>query len=479
MVYGSMWMVGMRWVVRFIGLISTVILARVLTPEDFGVVAMAMIFAQLLISFSQFGVDLALIKDQKASEELYHSAWTIKVLQNGVIALVIVLCSPFIVDYFDEERLTTILYVISIGIFINGFENIGVVAFRKDLDFAKEFRFNVYKKLISFVVTISLAFVLKDYWALVIGIVTANVLAVILSYRMHPFRPKIYFKSIPQIWSFSQWMLIMGVSNFLNRKLDEFLVGGYKSTSSMGTYNVAADIALLPSNEIVMPISRSLFPGYAKLAHDRNRLISAFINVVSIVALVSVAASVGLMATSQEVIPILLGDQWLAAIPIVEWLALYGAILAFGSMFSNLLIAIGKIRWVALFSLSYFIMLVPILYYTVINYDIEQMAMNRALMFIGFGVGMLVMTSIVLEINIMRFVAILWRPVLAALAMKFAIDYVGLLLETNIYFTLIAKVCTGVGAYILSLLILWLLSGMPKGAEATLLGFVKSKLKSS
>ena len=133
--------------------------------------------------------------------------------------LVILIASPAS-SYFNDSRIEPVIQVLAFGIFIGGFENIGVVAFRKELDFLKEYQFGVYKKMLSFVVTVLLAFILRNYWALAVGIVFASFAGVLLSYRMHPYRPRFSLTRAREIWSFSQWMLAWRVGNFLNQKTD-------------------------------------------------------------------------------------------------------------------------------------------------------------------------------------------------------------------------------------------------------------------
>ena len=165
MLRGSIWMLAMRWGIRGIGLISTVILARLLTPEDFGIVAMAMIVVGFIELFGAMGVDLALIRNPTATRAHYDSAWTLEIFQGAALAMAVILVAPFASAYFDEPRLSPVMQVLALRALVGGFENVGVVAFRKDFDFAKDFQFGVYKKLLSFALTVIFAFVLRNYWA--------------------------------------------------------------------------------------------------------------------------------------------------------------------------------------------------------------------------------------------------------------------------------------------------------------------------
>ena len=131
----------MRWAMRALGLFSTVIVARILSPEDFGVVAIALIAVGLLETVAYLGVDLSLIKDQSAGRDEFDTAWTIQLLQGGLIALLLFACSPLAASFFNEPRAQAVIAWLALRPILEGFQNIGLVTFRRDLKFSQEFRF--------------------------------------------------------------------------------------------------------------------------------------------------------------------------------------------------------------------------------------------------------------------------------------------------------------------------------------------------
>ena len=293
MIVGSAWMVSMRWAIRGIGLISTMILARILVPEDFGLVAMAMIIVNLTDVITSFGVDMAIIQNQNAkSREYFDTGWTLKIIQTCAAGALLALVAPFAGSYFSEPRVVDILYILSIAVALSGFENIGVVAFRKDLEFHKEFRFQVIKKLGSFFITIGCAFLLRSFWALIIGMFVGRVLEVALSYMLHSFRPRFSMQKIRELWSFSQWMLIANIGGHIKSEvIDLMIVGRYHSAAHLGLYREATEISALPTKEVIWPLSRALFPGYSRLADDKPRLRAAYRNVVSVMVMFLIPCS--------------------------------------------------------------------------------------------------------------------------------------------------------------------------------------------
>jgi len=431
MIKGSIWMVAMRWVVQAIGLVSTMILARVLAPSDFGIVAMGMLVVGLLEIFSTLGVDIALIRNQNATRAHYDTAWTFRLLQGILIAAALAASAPYAADYFGDQRVIPVIQILSLSVLLDGFENIGVVAFRKELDFGKEFRFGVYKKLLVFIVTVPLAFALENYWALVVGIVSGRAMGVIMSYRMHPYRPRPCLQAARELWSFSQWMLVMNAATFLQSKIDEFVVGGMKDSSKLGTYNVASELALLPNAVLIAPLSRALIPGYARLLEEQQRLTSAFLNVLAMIAMVAIPACFGLIAIAGDFVVVVLGDKWIAAIPVLRWLALFCVIIALASMVGNFLVALGKVRSVAVIQWTYLLLLAPALAFAGSLGEITYIAQIRALLSLVLCVGYLYYLTRLTPVRLNDYVRAFWRPLVASTTMLWGIQQVhGLLLVT-------------------------------------------------
>jgi O-antigen/teichoic acid export membrane protein len=474
MIKGSAWMVAMRWAVQGIGLVSTMILARVLVPSDFGIVAMGMLVVGLLEVFSSLGVDIALIRNQNATRAHYDTAWTFRLLQGALIAVIIAASAPFAADYFGDERVIPVIQILSLGVFLDGLENIGVVAFRKDLDFGKEFRFGVFKKLLVFAVTVPFALALRNYWALVIGIVSGRALGVALSYLMHAYRPRPSLEAARELWSFSQWMLALNVATYAQNKIDEFVVGGMKDTSQMGTYNVASELALLPNSVLISPLSRALIPGYAKLLGEQERLTAAFLNVLAMIAFLAIPVCLGLVAIAGDFVAVVLGEKWLDAVPVLRWLALFCVIVAVASTTGNLLVALGKVRTVAVIQWANVLLLAPALLIVSKTGGITDIAQTRTLLGFVMCATYLYYLARLIPVSGRDYLRIFWRPTIAGVVMLLVVQSLHGTMFTNTLFSFIADVAIGVIVFASSIMFLWHLAGKPSGAENSILAYVTS-----
>ena len=344
---GAAWSVVLRWSMRLLGLVSTFVLARLLVPADFGLVAMAMLVVGFVHSWLSLGLDTALIQNRNATREHYDTAWTLRIIQSAVLAGSIAAAAPLAATYFAEPRVTGILWVLCPALLLGGFSNIGVVTYRRDLEFQKEFRLHIIGRLLGFIVTLGAAAWLRSYWALVIGTIANYGVGCALSYAMHPYRPRFSLTRVRELWSFSQWMLVASVGHFLETKADEVLVAGLGSPRQLGLYSVAAELGSMPGSELAAPINQALVPGFAKLQHDPGRLATAYLNVLGTVSAVTVPAGIGLAMVAHEVVLVLLGSPWLDAVPLLTVLALFGGIRASNSLAGSLLLGSGRVAMAA------------------------------------------------------------------------------------------------------------------------------------
>ena len=137
------WSISSRWLSRLIGVISTLILVRVLTPEDFGIVALASVFVGLVEVMLELGVAAALIQNREATRDHFDTAWTFSVIQSAAAGLVISCSAPLVAHYYGDPRIATLLVVMGVSSAIQGWENIGVVSFQRELNFKTDFNFQL------------------------------------------------------------------------------------------------------------------------------------------------------------------------------------------------------------------------------------------------------------------------------------------------------------------------------------------------
>ena len=459
--WNSLW----RWSLRGLSIVSTASLARLLTPYDFGLFAMAMIVVNFIEVFTQTGHLLALIRMENPTREHFDTAWTLQVLIGLGLGAIIILVAPLAPRYFGVPEVETLLYFISLRTMIGGFANVGVITFRINLDYAKECRLGVLQKALYVALCIGLAVVIGNYWALAIGVVGGNVILVALTFMMHNYRPRFTLVKLREIWSFSFWVLVGFVSDYTGRRLDEVVVGGLVAPTQMGFYTAASDSASMAISDLMDPIARALFPIYARFVDDRERLLAGFLNTLSVAAVVAFSTSVGLALVARDFIHVLLGQQWDATANVLQWLALAGIGMGLVHGVGTILTATNRLGLAVFVVWVRIAVVLPCLiiaghYFGLIGVAITQTAVMISMVPIWYFV-----LARVIPLTVSQILARLWRPILACIAMAVVVGGIRMIMPVPSALRLAVLVFAGAATYFLSQMALWMCAGRPDGVE--------------
>jgi O-antigen/teichoic acid export membrane protein len=470
---GSALMVLMRWVMRLSGLVSTMILARILTPSDFGVVTMAAIFVGFLELFTSTNFDLALIRIPEPARSHYDTAWTLQLVLGLLVGAAIFALAPIGSWYFEDPSVVWVARVLSINAILNGAGNIRVVDFRRELDFRKEFLFNVTWKLGSTIVTIGAALILRNYWALVVGSVAGSLCALALGYIVLPYRPRLDIRHTREIVSFSQWMLMFHVGTYLRNRIDTLVVGRLAPAGVVGIYNVTAEMSSAPATEVVIPSSRALFPSLARLADEPLKLKETLSAALGLCFLIVVAASSGMAVVASEAVRVVLGPQWVEAVPLVTPLAFAGGMNAISHVIGTLLAAIGRQRFTAALIWMNVVILIPVMALGARYRGVSGIAEARALVALVILLAALTFVARSQLLTLRELLGLLWRPIVASSAMVLLIRTLPLDGREAQEVSLALKVAVGALAFFGATLALWRASGRPAGAERHIRNFLR------
>lgn len=480
MARGAVWLMLLTAVDRTLGLVSTLILVRVLLPADFGIVAMAFSFIALAQLISAFGFDVALIHKQDATEAHYHSAWTLNVLLGALITAITLAAAQPIADFYNTPDVFWVVCALALLPIIGGCENIGVVAFRKDLDFNKEFKFQISRKIIGFAVTVPLAFWLRSYWALVAGSIAARLAGTVTSYLVHSFRPHFSIVQARSLMRFSKWLLLNNVLGLLKERLSDFTIGRLAGPSALGVYNITYEFSNLPTTEIGAPINRALLPGFAKL-HEPSALQSAYRNAMGMLAIVAIPAAAGIMAVAPYFIPVVLGSKWLAGVPLMEVLAISGAFLMFQASICSVLIARGFPGTVTGANAVFVAFLMVFLFLLAPRFGAQGAAYAVLLTTTLTTPVYLFHLNRLVGVPIYAFLQAVVRPAIASCVMVFVVratlpSYTSEMLPAAATGWLLTGVLVGAATYAIVIVLLWLVCGRPPGVEHLILDQLRSRI---
>lgn len=462
---------------RTIGIASLAVLARLLTPQDFGLVGFALVTVGLLELVSAFGVDIALIREPDTSRAHFDTAWTIEAVKGLTLgAAVFALAGPAS-DFFATPAVEPVMRWVAVCPLLAGLENIGIVNFQKDLEFRRQFLFAFTARAVGTVITIALALAWRSYWVLVVGMVARAMLRLGLSYAMHPYRPRFSLARFREIFDFSKWMFVQHLVHGLNERGPPLLVGRMAGAEMLAFFNIGREVADLGTTELRAPIRRALFPGLAQMASDRGDLARGFKESLGLIVLVTLPVPVGIGLVAAPLVRLFLGPDWVAVVPVLEVLAVAGAINTLATSSHLVYWTINRPGITAALSGLRLALLVPLLLWLVDAYGVIGAAWALAASLLAILVVDYAVILRVLSLQMPELVARIWRSVTATAVMTAAVFSVQTLLpwsESPAGLMLQLGVCgaTGAASYSVAVLMLWIASGRPAGPEPVLIRLV-------
>lgn len=331
-------MFSLRIVQQLFGLARLLILARILAPHDFGLMGIALLSMSTLETFSQTGFQAALIQKKENIESYLDAAWTVLILRGLLLFGILYFAAPFVASFFNTPEAKPIIQVIGFSVLLQAFTNIGVIYFQKDLEFNKEFIYQFAGTLADFIVAISAVLILKNVWALVLGLLAGNAVRCIVSYLIHPYRPRLSRDSAKakELFGFGKWVLGSSVLIFLIMQGDDIFVGKFLGATMLGFYQMAYRISNLPATEITHVISQVTFPAYSKLQDNIHELREAYLRTLQLTAFLSVPIAGLIFVLAPNFTMIFLGEKWIPMVPTMQALAIFGLIRSLGATTGSL-----------------------------------------------------------------------------------------------------------------------------------------------
>jgi len=338
------WILALRMTGRGFSLITLVILARVLVPNDFGLMGIALLAMLTVETFSQAGYEQALIQKKENIQDYLNAAWTALVLRGLVLCVVLFFAAPYIAIFFNAPAAAPIIKVIGIASLLQGFTNIGVIYFQKGLEFNKQFFYWMSGTLASVIVAIPAALILRSVWALVFGLLAMNMVRLIVSYLIHPYRPRLSsdLGKVKELFAFGKWILGSSILVFLVFQGDDIFVGKLLGVALLGFYQVAYRFSNAPATEITHVISQVTFPAYSKLQDNLPSLRKAYLKTLQLTTFISIPLAGGIFILAPEFTQMFLGEKWMPMVPALQVLVLAGLLNSIGATAGSVFQAVGK-----------------------------------------------------------------------------------------------------------------------------------------
>jgi len=471
------WIVGARLVMRLFGFINTIVLARLLVPQDFGVVAVATAAMQLLHGFTDFGVSQAVIRFRDADRAALDPLFTLSAIRGAAIAAILVALAPAMAAFYDDPRMFWVFVGVAAYPLLTGLINPAFYEFERDLDLSREFISSALNKLAGVVVSIAVAVTFRTYWAIILGLAVNGAVQLGLSYLMRPYRPRLTFDGVKRVLGFSSWLFGVSVVTALNNKLDMFVVARFAGPVGAGVYSVGTQIAELPTSEIAAPIARAMFPGLSALQGERGRVTEAYLRGVEALALVAMPAAFGFAFLAEDIVALLLGAQWGAAIPVIEFITPMLGVNTMLMATYYYAVAVGEARLVFWRELIFFILRFPIFAWAAIEHGLTGIVYAAtATGMIRFALNL----AIFERVGARPFWTPVWRArrsfgAVAAMSAYFLLarPHFTALDGAPILIRMAADALAGAAVYGAAQLALWRMAGTPAGAESAIIDLAR------
>ncbi|MFA5393564.1 MAG: MOP flippase family protein [Candidatus Ratteibacteria bacterium] len=312
----------------------TAILARLLTPNVFGLLAMVIVFTNLVAIFSDFGLAAALVQRKGLTEEHLSSCFWINISVGFLLAFLLAALAPAIAYFYGEDRLILIVVVLSSTFFISSFGIVQTALFTKELNFRPLAIVEILAVVISGTAAVILAFSGFGVWSLVWQQVIFSLVTVIFLWSFSGWRPRILFKRqrAKELFRFGFNLTGFNFVNYFNRNLDNFLIGKFLGSVPLGFYNLAYQLLLFPISNISQVIGRIMFPGLSTIQDDKNSVRYAYTRATRYIATVTFPLMTGLLVLAHQFILVVFGPQWERSIFLVQILALVGLMQSIGTL---------------------------------------------------------------------------------------------------------------------------------------------------
>lgn len=367
-------------------MLSLFVLARLLEPKAFGLVALAWTVLAFAEQVQESGVGSALIYRRHDIESAAASALLWAPLASLILYAATFLLAPLLAHLLRAPGLVSVVRVLGLVLLLRGLMVVPSAILGRELDYRGRAKADIGAAVAQVAVSVSLAFADFGVWSLVLGALAAAVAQGVILWAVVPWRPSPAAASrrvLIEMMRYGRFVGIGSMLNILQNTIDNITVARLLGTTPLGYYSVAFRLATFPTTVIGYVVSRVMFPVYSMLQGDLQAVRRAYLQTLQRIAIVALPASVGVVIAAKPIVLVFLGEKWLPAVTPLRILALYGLLRTFIAPSGEVFKGIGKPHFVPVFSVPHLVLAVPVLY-----------VLTRSLGLEGAALGMLILLAV-------------------------------------------------------------------------------------
>lgn len=412
-IFSSMILLSIKVVHRTIGLVSIIILARILTPSDFGIVAIATMLVFFCDVISETGSQQYIVSKLDLSPDDINTSFTLNFLLKTVIGISLYILAPFISNFFDDHRLAGAIRVLVWILPLSALSNPGLHLLRRSFHYKPIFVLQITEKVISTIITIYIAYAYKTYWAMILGVVISYTYRSVFSYFISSYRPNFTLKKLNVQWYFSQWLLLKSIIGYSKAEYDTFMISKIFSLESAGAFMMMKNLSSIPAREFIKPITEPLLAVFSKSEGDIGTLSRhVFLSMVFLLY-IFFPLSIFLFVFDRQIVHLLLGDDWLPYAEVLGILSLLIINFSLVSVFQEALIAIGRVKLIFYYDLVTFILLILLLSLNDFS-SIDAFTIARVVLAMASVIPLTLIVFKIFDIRLLTFLILFSYSILSA-----------------------------------------------------------------
>ncbi len=344
---GVRWSAVAKYGTQAVEVATSLYVARIVAPECYGLLGMAIVITGFLQVFQSLGFGTALIQRKQISDALTSSLFYVNMAVSTLMAVGLAVGAPLFSWIYGDPRVGPVVAVLSVTFIISGLSLVPSALLTRRMAFQRLAWVEIAVSAVRAVAVIALALAGWGVWALVWSSVAGVVVHTILLYMVSDWRPRWLFRwaEVRSVLGFGANLTGFSIFNYFARNADKFIIGAFLGATPLGYYSLAYRILLFPRDAITGVLTRVLFPAFCKMQDDDARLKAAYLRVCGAIAFLTFPMMLGMMVVARPFVEVVLGPKWLPAIPLIYLLAPLGMIQSILGTVGQIYLAKGRANW--------------------------------------------------------------------------------------------------------------------------------------
>ena len=472
---GSFLLIGSRLLARTLDLVTMLVLARVLQPVDFGLVAITMSIVVIVETILELPLNQALLRLSTISRAHYDTAFTLGLIRGILLSVILFSLAWPLAQIYEDGRIIWLTCFLALGPAARGLINPCFAQYQKNMNFWRDPIVELSGKFMGFCASIFVALLTTNYWAIAVGSVVFPIAMMVMSYVMLPYRPRLTVSELPIFLDFIGWISAAQFLRAINWQSERLLLGKLVTKTDLGLFSSANDLANILMLALLEPLQRPLLSALSNVHDQPKRLANAYQTSSSVIIAIGLPILVGESLLAEPAIRLVLGEKWLAAVPLLRWLPLSLIPSLFTLAAIPLFMAQSQTHAFFRRNLIEFCIKIPLLILGAIYFGMLGVIFARCVSEIAANIYSASVVQRLLNIPIMDQALIGSRSVLSVIIMvpvvmfceskmHFVPDVITTLIDTLVLASI------GASVYCTAAWILWRLAGRPAGLEAIIVG---------